>query len=264
MKKHPPIRRHTLKETIIKAKLQNPNVSLKIIAKNECASYNYTRKVWSKYQRNIITNKGGALRSLTPFPFQVQDQGYALDGPPYWYRDCPLEASTNRNGQKVQKTPYYSIVFNKRGSVQLYVYHVDWEKKLREWLSGWMVHDDLGVFFDYLTDRGGKHYAVDAPGVPKGYKFTVPGIGSFATDGTPYKKGTMEFEVDPGFDKRLAGIESAIWGQNKVMEVFSKAMTEHVTLVKSLQEVAHAQEKTTKQFGEAIREIVDMVKEMRK
>jgi len=257
MKKHPPIRRPTLKENVIKEKLQNPNVSLKIIAKNEGASYNYTRKVWSKYQRNVITNKGGALRSLAPFPFQVQDQGFALDGPPYWYRDCPLEASANRNGQKVWKTPYYSVVFNKRGSVQLYVYHVDWEKRLREWLSDWMVDEDVVVFYDYLTDRGGKHYAVDAPGVPKGYKFTVPGIGSFATDGTPYKKGTMEFEVDPGFDKRLAGIENAVRGQQDVMLQISDAMTafgegmrQHMKLIEALQEVAF--------------ELKDAVKELRK
>ena len=250
MKKHHPIRRHTLKENVIKAKLQNPNVSLKIIAENEGASYNYTRKVWSKYQRNVITNKGGALRSLTPFPFQVQDQGYAIDGPPRWYLECPLEASSNRNAQKVFKSPYYSVIFNKRGSIQLYVFHVDWEKKLKEWLSSWMVGDEPNIFFEYLTDRGGKHYAVDAPGVPKGYKFTVPGIASFSTDGTPYKNGTMEFEVDPGFDKRLNGIESAIWGQNKVMEVFSKAMEEHMILIKALQEVAF--------------ELKDAVKELRK
>lgn len=257
MKKHPPIRRTTLKENVITAKLQNPNVSLKIIAKNEGASYNYTRKVWAKYQRNTITNKAGALTPLDPFPFQVQDQGYAIDGPPRWYLECPLEASSNRNGQKVFKSPYYSVVFNKRGSIQLYVYHVDWEKKLREWLSGWMVENETDIFFEYLTDRGGKHYAVDTPGVPKGYKFTVPGIGSFATDGTPYKKGTMEFEVDPGFDKRLAGIEKAIIGQQDVMlqisnamTVFGEGMKEHMKLINALQEVAF--------------ELKDAVKELRK
>ena len=81
-----------------------------------------------------------------------------------------------------------------------------------------------------------------------GYKFTVPGIGSFSTDGTPYKKGTMEFEVDPGFDKRLAGIESAIWGQNKVMEVFSKAMTEHMILIKALQDTAFTMTEVLKEM----------------
>jgi len=238
MKKRTPSKKPTLKEKIITAKLQNPNISLKIIAENEGAAYSYTRKVWAKYKRNIVQNKRGALTSLMPFPFQVQDQGFALDGPPYWYRDCPLEASSNRNGQKVRKTPYSTVVFNKRGSIQLYVYHVDWEKKLREWLSEWMVGEDVIVFFDYLSDRGGKHYAVEAPGVPKGYKFTVPGIGSFSTDGTPYRKGTMEFEVDPGFDKRLAGIEKALLGQQDAMHVFAEGMKQHMVLIKSLQEVA--------------------------
>ena len=185
MKKRVPTKQPLLREKIITAKLQNPNVSLKIIAKNEGAAYSYTRKVWSKYKRNIVQNKRGALTALMPFPFSVQDQGFALDGPPRWYLECPLEASDNRNGQKVLKSPYFSVVFNKRGSAQLYDYPVDWERKLREWLSGWMVGDEVPLFFEYLQDRGGKHYCVDAPGVPKGYKFTVPGIGSFATDGTP-------------------------------------------------------------------------------
>ena len=255
MKNHTPTKTPTLKEKIIKAKLQNPNTSLKIIAKNEGAAYTYTRKVWAKYKRNAITNKRGALTTLFPFPFQVQDQGYAVDGPPRWYLECPLDASSNRNGQKVFKSPYYSVVFNKRGSIQLYVYHVDWAKKLREWLSGWMVEDEPDIFFDYLQDRGGKHYAVDAPGVPKGYKFTVPGIGSFATDGTPYQKGTMEFEVDPGFDKRLAGIEKAVRGQQDVMlqisnamKVFGEGMKQHMVLISALQEVAYELKEAVKEL----------------
>ena len=236
------------RDRVITAKIQNPKVSLKIIAINEGISYGYARTLWSKYKQNMVTNKGGALTPLAAFPFQVQDQGYALDGPPFWYRDCPLEASSNRNGQKVYQTPYYSVVFNKRGSIQLYVYHDDWAKKLRGWLSDWLADEDVDVFYDYLQDRGGKHYCADAPGVPTGYKFTVPGIGSFATDGTPYKKGTMEFEVDPGFDKRLAGIESAIWGQNKVMEVFSKGMDQHMILISALQEVAFQMSETLKEM----------------
>ena len=245
----------TLKERIITAKLQNPQVSLKIIAKNEGAAYSYTRQVWSKYMKNIVTNKGGALTPLMPFPFQVQDQGFAIDGPPRWYLECPLEASVNRNGAKVFKSPYYSVVFNKRGSIQLYPYHVDWQKKLREWLSGWMVGDEPEIFFDYLQDRGGKHYAADAPGVPKGYKFTVPGIGSFATDGTPYKKGTMEFEVDPGFDKRLAGIERVIGGLSENMGMiadnmvkFGVGMDQHMVLISALQDVAFQMSETLKEM----------------
>ena len=237
-----------LKECVITAKLQNPNVSLKIIAKNEGAAYSYARKVWAKYQRNRVTNKRGGLTPLAPFPFQVQDQGFALDGPPYWYLDCPLEASDNRNGLKVRKTPYYSIVFNKRGSVQLYVYHVDWEKKLREWLSDWMVDEDVGVFYDYLQDRGGKHYAADAPGIPTGYKFTVPGIGSFATDGTPYQKGTMEFEVDPGFDKRLEGIERNMLMISDNMVKFGVGMEQHMVLISALQDVAFQMSETLKEM----------------
>jgi len=238
MKPSKPQKPISKKDRVIIIKPQNPRISLKDIATKEKINYSYTREVWAKYKRNTLQNKAGALTPITPFPFQVQDQGYALDGPPYWYLDCPLEASSNRNGQKVHKTPYYTVVFNKRGSIQLYVYHVDWEEKLNGWLSEWMADGDAILFFDYLQDRDGKHYCVDAPGVPKGYKFTVPGIGSFATDGTPYKKGTMEFEVDPGFDKRLKGIENAILAQTNVMSSFTEGMKQHMILITALQEVA--------------------------
>lgn len=231
--------RPTKRERVISAKLQNPNVSLKDIAAKEKTNYSYARTEWAKYKRKLLGSKGSALPPIPqPFPFLIQNQGFTLNGPPRWYFEAPLAINDNRNRQKVHKSPYYSIVFHTRGSVQLYVYHMDWEKELRIWLSEWMHQDDLDIFFDYLIDRDGKHFTVAAPGVPKGYKFTIPGVGSFATDSTPFKKGTIEFEVDPGFDKRLAGIENAIRAQTGVMSTFATAMSEHMILIKSLQEVA--------------------------
>ena len=236
----------SVKDRVISAKIQNPKVSLKVIALNENTSHSYARNVWSEYQQKLVTLKGGSLPPLAqPFPFLVQNQGFTLDGPTYWYVDAPLAISANKNRQKVHKTPYYSIVFHARGSVQLYIYHMDWEKELRGWLSEWMSENDLIVFFDYLTDRDGKHFTVDAPGVPRGYKFTIPGVGTFATDSTPFKKGTIEFEVDPGFDKRLHAIEKAVIGQQGVlgqiansMEIFGEGMRDHMKLISALQNVA--------------------------
>ena len=260
MKKPVPSKKPNLKEKIITAKLQNPNISLKIIAENEGAAYSYTRKVWAKYKRDLVTNKGGPIPPIPmPFPFLVQNQGFTLDGPTYWYLDAPLAINNRKNLQKVHKTPYYSIVFHKRGSVQLYVYHMDWEKELGSWLSEWMNEDDLTVFFDYLIDRDGKHFTVDAPGVPKGYKFTIPGVGTFATDSTPFKKGTIEFEVDPGFDKRLNGIESALRGQQSLLgkvanslEIFGEGMRQHMALITSLQEVSMTMMDLLKELKEKV------------
>ena len=136
---------------------------------------------------------------------------------------------------------------------------MDWEKELGNWLSDWMSEDDLTVFFDYLIDRDGKHFTVDAPGVPKGYKFTIPGVGTFATDSTPFKKGTIEFEVDPGFDKRLNGIESALRGQQSLLgkvanslEIFGEGMRQHMALITSLQEVSMTMMDLLKELKEKV------------
>ena len=129
--------------------------------------------------------------------------------------------------------------------MQLYIYHADWAKELREWLSGWMDVEDVRVFFDYLVDRDEKHYAVSAPGVPTGYRFKIPGMGSFVTDKTPFKKGTMEFEIDPGFPKMLKDINRSIrvLSDNQVvvsqnMEKFGVGMDQHMKLIEALQSVA--------------------------
>ena len=229
----------TVKERVITAKIQNPRVSLKDIALNEKTSHSYARNIWAEYKQNLVPKQGGPIPPIpTNFPFFVQNQGFTLEGPPRWYLQAPLAINNRKNLQKVHKTPYYSIVFHTRGSVQLYVYHMDWRKKLEEWLSEWLHEDEQDVFFDYLIDRDGKHYTVSAPGVPRGYKFTIPGVGTFATDSTPFKKGTIEFEVDPGFDKRLAGIENAILAQTQVMGGFTEGMRQHMILIKSLQEVS--------------------------
>ena len=245
-KKSKQITPKSVKERVILAKIQNPRVSLKEIALKEKTTHCYARQVWSKYKRNLVTIKGGPIPPIPQdFPFFVQNQGFTLNGPPRWYLEAPLAINNRKNLQKVHKSPYYSIVFHTRGSVQLYVYHMDWQKELKIWLSEWMHPDDQDIFFDFLIDRNGKHYTVNAPGVPRGYKFTIPGVGTFATDSTPFKKGTIEFEVDPGFDKRLHGIESAMMGQSSLLgkvanslEIFGEGMRQHMVLITSLQGVS--------------------------
>ncbi len=246
----------SVKDRVISAKIQNPKLSLKVIASNEGTSHSYARNVWSEYRQKLVTLEGGPIPPVpADFPFLVQNQGFTLDGPTYWYIDAPLAINNQKNRQKVHKSPYYSIVFHTRGSVQLYVYHMDWEKELRNWLSDWMHKDDLIVFFDHLIDRDGKHFTVDAPGVPRGYKFTIPGVGTFATDSTPFKKGTIEFEVDPGFDKRLRVMESALVGQQQVLgqianslNTFGEGMKQHMALISALQEVAFSMNETLKEM----------------
>lgn len=260
------------KERVITAKLQNMKVSLKIIAENEGASYSYTRKVWAKYLKSLVTNKDQPIPPLdSPFPFQVHNQGMFGEGSTRWYRDCPVEASkTNRNAQKTYGTPHYSITFHKGGKYQIYIYTVDWADELKKWLSSWMDPEDSQVFFDYLIDAGGKHYCVSTPGVPLGFKIKIPGIGKFETDKTPFPKGTSEFIVDPGFPRMLKSINRSIkvLSDNQVivsrnMEKFGVGMEQHMALIKTLQDVSATQVNTTKQFGEAIKELVKVIKELK-
>ena len=245
------------KELVITAKLQNLEVSLKVIAKNESVHYGYTRQVWAKYKKSLLTNKGGPLPPLNiPFPFQVHNQGLFGEGSTRWYADCPEKASTtNRNAQKTHGTPHYSITFHKSGKYQIYIYTVDWDSELKKWLSEWMEEEDRHVFFDYLIDFGGKHYAAHTPGVPLGFKINIPGIGRFETDRTPFPDGTSELVMDPGFERRLDRIEGFMSKRldlderlNKNLESFAVGMKQHMILISTLQEVAFQMSETLKEM----------------
>lgn len=70
------------RDKIIRAKIENIKVSLKDIAEKEGVNYDYARKVWAKYKRELVTKKGSPF---TPFPFMVQNFGYFCHGPTRWF-----------------------------------------------------------------------------------------------------------------------------------------------------------------------------------
>ncbi len=178
----------------------------------------------------------------------VQNFGRYCVGLPSWYRGCPVEPSSNRNLQKVYKTNYFSVIFHKNGSVFVYDYHVDWAKYLRRWLESWMEELDVDLFFGYLVEEPRKHVGVYAPGIPTNIKFTIPGMGTFTADKTPYPKGTLEYEFDPGFVKRLGRMEKLMEQQIESTGIYAKGMEEHMSLILALQDVASSMRDSMSEF----------------
>ena len=248
------------KDIVIAVKLQNPDVSLKNISRIEGISYIHTRREWSKYKKLVSMLKGEAIPPLdSPFPFNLHHVSFEGTGPTSWYEKCPVEPSTNRNSQKSYATSYYSFVIHKRGKHQIYIHHPEWRNKIREWLLEWLHEEETHLLLEYVTDRGGKHYAVDAPGIPKGFSLNVLGIGKWGVDKTPYPDGSMEYEVDPGFVPRLNRIERFIERQVQItgnmvnaQEIYAKGMREHMVLIKELQDVSRNQQQISKDFNKAI------------
>lgn len=235
-------KRYTKKQAIIEYKIKYPRRTHAEIARRLETSTSYVSNVLSKYWRKMVTLKGSPL---APLPFSIQGFGYCVDGLHIWYLDCPIEPSNNRNRQKVYRCAFYTIVFHVKGSILIHPWHEDWKKELRNWLGTWMLPTEIDLFFDYVTPLDQKHICVPAPGVPTGYRFKVPGVGTLTTDRTPYHSGTLEYEFDPGFNNKLDGIIKAIEGnseliekQTQTMEIFAKGMTEHMKLIVSLQDVS--------------------------
>lgn len=104
------------------------------------------------------------------------------------------------------------------------------------------------MFFDHLVEEPRKHVGVYAPGIPTNIKFTIPGMGSFTADKTPYPKGTLEYEFDPGFVKRLGRMEKLMERQIESTGIYAKGMEEHMSLILALQDVASSMRDSMSEF----------------
>lgn len=224
-------RPQTKKWEIIQYKLQEPKTTLKEISQRVKANYDYTRRVWSRFQRQRVTEKGEPLSPISVRPFFLWNQV-----PADWYLRCPVEASLNRNGQKVWRGGRVSFVVHRGGMVYVYPYFEGWEGELGAWLSGWVGRDGAEVFLGSLQPYG-RHIAAYAPGFPRGVVFRIRGVGTFKMDRSPYPDGTVEYEGDPGFERRLRGVEKVLESVASSMARFGVAMEEHLKLIKSLQEL---------------------------
>lgn len=217
-------RSNTIKELVIQAKINNPDLNLREIAEYASTTHGYARKIWSQYNRKRVTTKAEA------FPFFVKTFAYWNQIQPRYYGLCPVAPSDNRNLQKVFSTLYFSFVIHRNGSVFVYPFSKNWKPLVKEWLLSWMEADMVELLFSSLVEEPKKHVSFYAPGVPTKYRIRIKGIGTFCTDRTPYSKGTMEYEMDPFIERRLNSIERS-------MEIFAEGMREHMALIKEIREL---------------------------
>jgi len=246
----------TKKDLIIRAKLNNPHLSLKYLAEIYSTKPSYARNVWSQYCRKEVTNKGGPLGALG-LPFRVHGSGFWNELEPRFYEFCPVMASSNRNGQKVFSSRDFSFVVHKSGKLWVYPGSERWREALRDWLETWMDSGRVGLLLDYLVQVSGRHYAMDASGVPTGFRMRIRGLGTFVVDKTPFQNGTMEAEIDPGFERRLDGIESQLSKVASSMGTFAVGMEQHMALIGELGSLG-------KELRSVVRELLSLVKALRK
>jgi len=206
--------------------VKNQHLSLKDIAKIVKCSYGYARIVWCKYQKSMITTRGSPRD-----PYNVH--GFILEGEVLAKQvdQCPIKPSDNRNLQKHYRGEKFTIVLHKKGNVKVYPYFKGWRVELKEFLCGFWNVGFVDLFVKSLVATGSQSVSVNAPYVPKNYRFKIKGLGTLITDSTPYKKGTIEFEYDPQFTRDIQGIKQA-------MSTFAVAMEQHVKLIMKLQVVS--------------------------
>jgi len=174
----------------------------------------------------LVTTRGGPRD-----PYNVH--GFILEGEVFaeQVEMCPISPSDNRNLQKHYRGKTFTIVLHKKGNVKVYPYFKGWRDELKEFLCGFWIEGFVELFVKSLVATGSQSVSVNAPYVPKNYRFKIKGLGTLITDSTPYKKGTIEFEYDPKFTRDIQGIKQA-------MSTFAVAMDQHVKLILKLQVVA--------------------------
>lgn len=233
------------KEQIIRTKVRNPRLSLKETAKILHCSYSHTRCVWAKYQKGIIQN-----RRSPSSPFSVHGSWREGVVPSGWLKDCPLDLSKNRNGQKVWKGSKTTMVFHKNGKIMVYGYYDGWQQEVREFLNSFWDSEQTELFIVNLQDKGIPSVALNTPKVPKNFKVRVRGIGTLHTDTTPYPDGTTEFEFDPELLKRMDGIEKCL---NKLINYIGKLQQQNILALQT-------NAKMMKQNTEALRQFTEFMK----
>lgn len=233
------------KEQIIKTKLKNPHLSLKEIARIIPCSYSHARAVWAEYQRGIIQKRGSPSS-----PFSVQGSWKETIVPAGWLKDCPLNLSKNRNGQRVWKGSKTTMVFHKNGKIMLYAYYDGWEQEVREFLCSFWNNDQIDLFILNLQDRGKRAVAFNTPKVPRNFKVKVRGIGTLLTDTTPYPDGTTEFQLDPEILKQMDAITKCL---KNLTTYFVKLQQQNI---KALETNAHI----IKQNTEALQQFTEFMK----
>lgn len=228
----------TKKQLIIDLKVRYPQLKSKQIAEMASSSEGYVNKVWSIFQRDRVRFRGSPKGPSSLVNLHHFDKRNKITS--QMFRAIPLRAN-NKNGQKVWMNRSVTVTFHKNGTVRIYPFEADWEKKLGKYLREFwhevVVDNFMATIYEASDDP---HVAFAVPEglvIPK-LHVRVEGIGDIWADATPFKNGTVEFRVKPEFFRKIQNVESLSKRQLKVMKTFAVAMNEHVLLIRSLQSVA--------------------------
>lgn len=215
----------TKKELIILMKKNNPTLNLKEIGLQCGTSYGYARKVWSEFIRAEVTGKGYTSRALgdVVLPFRVHGFVWTQEVPSHFYDECPLKVSDNPNRQKVFSVKTFSFVIYPKGNIRVYRRVKDdiWREHLRNWLNSWLAEIWVNEIVDNLVVSPELHLAAPAPDTPLNFKLNISGLGRFGFDRTPFKDGTIEYEMDPGFSKHLENLEK---NQIQILQILKREL----------------------------------------
>jgi len=73
----------------------------------------------------------------------------------------------------------------------------------------------------------------------------------------------MEYEIDPGFVKRLDNMERNQEQFSRNMVVFAEGMKNHMKLINQFQTVSEAQQAASETLNKAVEGLLEAVKELR-
>ncbi len=240
----------TKRGTIITFKGMRQDWSLKAIADELHYDYGYVRKVMSQHRRRSAFARGRSQSRRGPYPalrafggpqLRVQKWWLFCQVPTGFYDRCPVVPAKNRNRQKSyggwSGAPFSFRIFP-YGKAYVWPYFGEevWRPELRKWLGSWLQPDEVSSLMSGL-EQGGlmREIAMSAPGIlqslPKGFRLKIGKVGSVSVDTTPFRRGTLEYQVDVGAQKQLNGVTNAV-------AALAEQIKAHLFAIKELGEAA--------------------------
>ena len=257
-----------LSSIIIELYKNHPELKLKEIAEITGASYDYVRKVISRWRRREVTARGGP--SSPCLPVHVHGFWYVARLPREDYERCPLGVSRNRNRQKVYRGRFVRVVLFPSGNMVVYPLFPglpDWRVELRRWLESWLPSGYVDLVLESLESRGEYHVSAWIPPnyLPRELKFRIKGIGRFQVDKTPFRD-TLEFQADPEFlslGRRLHDVENAVKYLAAMLQKLSDKQLENAAAVREFAKQIETHLTVMRELKTAVSELRQTITDLR-
>ena len=258
-----------LSSIIIELYKNHPELKLKTIAEITGASYDYVRKVISRWRRKQVTARGGP--SSPCLPVHVHGFWFVARLPGEDYERCPLPVSRNRNRQKVYRGRFVRAVLFPSGNMVVYPLYPglpDWRYELRRWLESWLPSGYVDLVLDSLESSGEYHVSAWIPPnyLPKQLKFRIKGLGKFQVDKTPFKD-TLEFQADPEFlslGKRFQDVENSLKYMAMILRNMIDRQDENTKTVREFAKQIETHLAVMRELKAAVTELREAIANLRK